>query len=169
MRTCEAMGVQDVHIIENRNSYNPEALIDRGASRWITAIRYNKNKNNTEQALTALRKRGYRILAASPDAEKSIENFRPISPTALLLGTEKEGVSQTAKNLVDDTVRIPMKGLTESLNVSVCAALMLQQLFQNGSPQPLSASERHDILSEWVYKSVRMAPKILDRFREETN
>ena len=129
MRSCESFGIQELHVIESRNEYRPQRDIARGAGRWIDMYNYSKGETPLADCINGLKKRGFRIAALTPDADScSIFDIPVEKPTALIFGTEWEGISDTAREMADVCVRIPMVGFTESFNVSVSAALTLQAL-----------------------------------------
>jgi tRNA (guanosine-2'-O-)-methyltransferase len=168
LRSCEALGLQDVHVIESRNRYQVNPQVDLGASRWLTVRRYPDLAN----CVQALRERGYRLLAASPHEDgQQPEQVEVSRPLAVLLGTEEEGLSPAAVAAADGCVRVPMYGFTESLNVSVCAALILRALSRRlrlePTPWELTESERAELRLEWYRRSVRGADLLEARFRED--
>lgn len=135
LRSCDAFGVQDVHIIENRNRYRINPGVELGTSQWLTLRRYHRPDPDrplraTEECITQLRRSGYRIVVTSPhqSAPTPEEISLDSGPLALLFGTEKEGLTETALAMADESLRIPMVGFVESLNISVCAAISLQIL-----------------------------------------
>ena len=66
MRSCECFGIQDLHIIENRNAYRINPDVALGSYKWLTLKRYNLPGDNTTRALVLLKQEGYRIVAAMP-------------------------------------------------------------------------------------------------------
>lgn len=177
LRSCDAFGFQDVHIIENRNRYQVNPGVELGTSQWLTMHRYRREENDhpaaaTDACLHALRGAGYRIVATSPHEEGATPDTLPLAggPVALLFGTEKEGLTETALAGADEHLRIPMVGFVESLNISVSAAVTLHRLgnrLREGGTVPipwqLSEDERRDILHRWILRNVRHAHQIISR------
>src|SRR5688572_27142546 len=131
VRTCECMGLQDIHIIENTSTYQTNTRVLKGSNKWMDLIRYrSKNENNTEACFQNLRKQGYTVYAADP-AEEGI-SIHDIDVTqgkaAIMFGNELHGVSKDALAMCDQKVKIPMYGFTESLNISVSVAICLNSL-----------------------------------------
>lgn len=161
LRTCECMGIQDLHVIENENEYNVNPDIVVGSSKWITIKKYNKKKkNNTLVCFTKLREQGYRIVATSPHKDDCLIYELPIDQkTALVFGNEGKGLSDAAMKNADTFVRIPMFGFTESYNLSVSAALCLYELLprirQSNLPWKLSEEELNILLVDFAMKSIR--------------
>jgi tRNA (guanosine-2'-O-)-methyltransferase len=161
IRTCECMGLQDLHIIESRSKYGTNKKVLKGSNKWITMNRYReKSANNTEVCLNRLRSSGYRVLAMDPAPDGiSIEEVPLSEKIALVMGNELDGLSGTALEGSDVKVRVPMAGFTESLNISVCAAIsiniLLTRLREAGIQMNLSDSEKESIRLEWYRKCVR--------------
>ena len=170
LRSCDCFGLQDVHIIETRNTYRVNPEVDMGASKWLTLHRYSQaDTDNTESCVAALRARGYRLLAASPHTEAAdIADADLAGKTAVLFGTEEIGLTPTATGAADGSVRVPMFGFTESFNVSVCAALILsrltQQLRATGVEWQLSAEEKQELRLTWLKQSIRHADELEKQF-----
>jgi tRNA (guanosine-2'-O-)-methyltransferase len=161
LRTCEALGVQDVHVIENQNVFETKPQVSLGASRWLSIYRYQDGPNPTETCLNQLKNAGYTLWATSPHQDdKELEEIEPDSaqPIALMLGTEKLGLSARALEMADGFLRIPMYGLTESFNISVSAAICLHHLnwkLRKKSGWELSTPERINLEIEWCERATR--------------
>jgi len=160
LRTCDCFGIQDVHIVENRNEYRLNPGVELGTAQWLTLHRYNRADNNTPEAVQRLRAAGYRIVATTPHTHpQSLDSFDlERGPVALLFGNELDGLSETAFTLADEHLIIPMFGFVESFNISVSAAIILHtlshRLRSSGIAYQLSESERQEILLAWVRGSV---------------
>jgi tRNA (guanosine-2'-O-)-methyltransferase len=161
LRTCECMGVQDLHVIENENEYNVNPDIVVGSSKWITIKKYNKEKkNNTLFCFRKLKEQGYRIVATSPHKDDCLIHDLPIDQkTALVFGNEGKGLSEYAMENADAFVNIPMYGFTESYNISVSAALCIYELLprirQSDLPWRLTDEEMNLLLVDFAMKSIR--------------
>lgn len=128
MRSCESLGVQELHVIENGNEYKAQRDIARGAGKWIELYNYS-DRQPVSTALTHLRERGFKLAVLTPEADAHTIFTLPLDePVALVFGTEWRGVSEEAREMADYAVSIPMVGFTESFNVSVSVALTLQAL-----------------------------------------
>ena len=132
LRTCECLGIQDVHVIENRNTFDPSSDVLVGAAQWLSVTRYDRpGEDNTLVCLERLKQEGYRILAASPEGgQEPLARFDPQEKTALVFGAELAGLSETARERADGMISLPMYGMTESYNVSVAVALCLFPLVE---------------------------------------
>ena len=121
MRTCEALGIQNVHLVELDGEYKPAKKIGKGADKWLTI---HVHKSSTEAA-AVLTGQGYRLLAAELAAPTPLEAIELSDPVALVFGGEKEGITPELSELCDGSFRISMVGHTQSLNVSCAAAISL--------------------------------------------
>lgn len=129
IRTCECFGIQDIHIIENAYKYEINKNVVLGAAKWVDIFRYNEQDNNTATALEQIKSSGYSVFAAHPDDSGiSIYDLDIRNPFTILFGTEKTGLSNKALELADQKFFIPMYGFTESLNISVSAAIAINIL-----------------------------------------
>ncbi|MFW5696041.1 MAG: TrmH family RNA methyltransferase [Alkalispirochaeta sp.] len=179
LRSCDAFGVQDVHIIENRNHYRVNPGVELGTAQWLSMYRYPRPQDDpepagaprTRAAVATLHRLGYRVVATTPhrDDVTLSELDLTAGPVALLFGSEKEGLSEVALELADEYMRIPMEGFVESLNISVSAAVSLHELAtrlrSSAVPWQLSERERNIVLARWLRHSVRHAGPILERER----
>jgi tRNA (guanosine-2'-O-)-methyltransferase len=174
LRSCDAFGVQDVHIIENRNRYQVNPGVELGTAQWLSLYRYRApaeavSPEGTVEAVRALRRAGYRIVATTPHRDDvDVEGLSLADgPVAIFFGAEKEGLSNTILDTADEYLRIPMRGFVESLNISVSAAVCLNRLGDRlrteGLPWGLSGEERRRILNRWLFRSVKNAGLILER------
>lgn len=172
LRSCDAFGIQDVHVIENRNVFDVDKGVTIGSDKWLNVCRYRQQGvNNTETAYSELRKRGYKIVAATPDDRHTkLTDFEPQQPSALVFGTEKLGLTSYAIKQADQWLYIPMHGFSESFNISVSVALCLFHLrshLESGTVDwRLSEEEKQEIYLLWLRKSVHRLPALDRKFRE---
>lgn len=156
LRSCDCFGVQDVHVIEARNPFNPAGDVAVGSSKWVDYYSYP----DTPTTYRRLRDLGYRIVATTPHTDDTLITDLDISqPTALVFGTELTGLTQQAIDLADAYVKIPMYGFTESFNISVCAALSLfsltSRLRNSDIPWQLSPDQILDLKLNWCTQAIR--------------
>ncbi len=169
LRSADLTGIQDIHIIENRNQYEVNPEVAMGSSKWLDLIKYNDSEENTLKAYDALRKQGYRIIATTPHTEdKNLDEISLDGKMALVFGTELKGLSETAIQNADEYLRIPMYGFTESYNISVSAALTLftltEKLRKSEISWQLTEDEKLDILLEWTRRSIKRSELIEKEF-----
>lgn len=128
MRSCDCFGVQELSIIAENQQFEIQRDIAKGAGNWVDVHTYSGNDSPAARCLHDLKKNGFRIIATSPHAEKTIDQISINEPIALVFGTERDGISENIMSEADELVKIPMYGFTESFNISVSAALILNQL-----------------------------------------
>lgn len=162
LRSCDAFGIQDVHIIENSNVYEINPKVELGTSKWIDLYRYNEQQDNTLTCINHLKKQGYKVIATSPHKDDCpIHELDLSQKTALIFGKEKEGLSDVALNNADGFVKIPMYGFVESLNISVSAAICLQNITErlrtSDIEWQLTEDEIVDIKLQWARKVVKQS------------
>lgn len=165
LRTADCFGVQDVHIIENRNEYilNPDVAL--GSSKWVTMHKYNSEANNTKIAYQHLKEQGYQIVATTPHMDDvNLTELDINKKTALIFGTEMQGLSDYAIKNADVHMKIPMYGFTESFNISVSAALCMHHLSEKLRASEidwkLNEKEKIEIMLDWTQKVVKSAADI---------
>jgi tRNA (guanosine-2'-O-)-methyltransferase len=173
VRTADCFGIQNVHVIENKNSFNVNPDVVRGASNWVTVNRYNGSEMNTPFALQKLRKEGYRIVVATPhEHDVDLECFDLTKgKAAIVFGCERPGLTEFAKQEADEFMKIPMVGFTESLNVSVSVAITLHHLthqLRNHSTISwgLSEEEKQKVLLSWLRMSIKRVDLLEEKFEE---
>jgi tRNA (guanosine-2'-O-)-methyltransferase len=169
LRSCECFGIQDVHFIENHFEYKISPDVALGSNKWLTLYRHNQQADNTRHTIGMLRSQGYRIVATTPhESHCNLEDFDLTKgKAALLFGSELNGLSQQAIELADEFVRVPMVGFTESLNISVTAALFIHHLTgrlrnMTGISWQLTPEERKEIKLVWLKNSIRKS-EIIER------
>ena len=174
LRTMDCFGIQDVHVIENRNEYKINPDVTLGSSKWLSINRYNKQQNNTEKAINLLKEQNYRIVATTPHTKDIELKYFDIhkGKVALFLGAEKRGISDTVMENADEYLKIPMYGFTESYNISVSAAITLYHIssaLRNSQiPWQLEEDEKDELLLEWLKKSIKRSELIVKDFLSKT-
>ena len=174
MRSADCFGLQDVHIIENKNKFISDKTVSLGAGEWLNIIQHNKTKQNTQLCIENLKKQGYQIIATTPHNsditlnEVDIENNK----IAILLGTEFTGLSNEALSLADKKMKIEMHGFTESLNISVSAAICCQnlsnQMRKSDVNWKIKENEADEIMLNWLRNTIKSSEEIEQRFFENS-
>lgn len=164
IRTIEALGLQELHVVEAANRFSIAAGVTRGAHRWIDLVRWS----NPADAVGALRGRGFRVYATAPSAAALIENVDVATPIAVVFGNEHAGVSPAAIAACDGTIRVPMFGFTESFNLSVSVGMVMSRIAARrrewiGIPGDLEADRRARLRARWFAQRVRGAIGVLER------
>lgn len=167
MRSCEVFGIQNLHVIEERKPKNIQREIAMGAQKW-TSI--NSYKSSTD-CLTSLKNEGYQIVATTPGATSTaLADFPIEKPSAIFFGTEKEGLSDKIINEADVQLKIPMFGFTESLNISVAAAIVIQSLTSRLRTSKIDWELDEEIAKsiyyDWLRKSVKNSESIIAQYNQ---
>ena len=168
IRSCDVFGVQNVHITEERNLKRIDREIAMGAQKWVNINRYHTAKDSCE----TLRAKGYQIIATTPHNDACLlEDFDVSQPSALFFGTEKDGLSNEIMQQADGYLKIPMVGFTESLNISVSAAIILQsitsKLKRSEVEWRLTEEEIYETKLNWARNSIKSSEQIIERFLAE--
>lgn len=166
IRSCDVFGIQNIHVIEERNLKKIDREIAMGAQKWVDVNRYN----STDSCIKKLREQGYQIVATSPhEGASELDNFDISKPSVFFFGTEKEGLSPEVMEQADASLKIPMVGFTESLNISVSAAIILQaltsRLRKSDHDWQLSEAEKRELKFRWAKKSIKNAEQLIERYR----
>ena len=165
MRSCEVFGIQELNVIEQKYGKSIDKQIAMGAQKWVDI----KEHEDAASCLKSLRAQGYQIIATTPHNESClIHEFDITKPSALFFGTEKEGLSEEVMNNADGYLKIPMVGFTESLNISVSAAIILQQttsqLKKTTIDWQLTDEEQLEKRLDWCKKTIKSHEQIIERF-----
>ena len=166
IRSADCFGISDVHLIENRNKFIIDQAVSLGAAKWTNIIQHNKFDHNTEICLNRLKGQGYKIIAAVPnkDANQLEDIDVKDKKTAILFGTELNGLSQKALELSDKKMKIDMYGFTKSLNISLAAGITLQHLNhkirKENSSWKMRAEDKDNTLLKWLRNSIPHSGKI---------
>ncbi len=154
IRTCDCFGIQDLHIIENRNKYKVNPKVALGSGQWVNVIKHKEAENNSLSCINHLKSKGYKIVATTPHTDKNIYDLELNEPVALVFGNEKEGISDIIKDNADELVKIPMYGFTESFNISVsaalCMSLLIEKLRKTDIQWQLSDEEKLILNVDWA-------------------
>lgn len=168
LRSCDCFGVQDVHVVEAHNPFNPAGDVAVGSSKWVDWYRHA----TIQDAYKHLHQQGYKIIATLPhENDTLIGNLDISQPTALVFGTELTGLTQEAIEGADGYVKIPMYGFTESFNISVCAALSLFSLTERMRREEalhwkLDADALIELKLHWAMQAIRDGEKVMKRLLE---
>ena len=124
VRNCDAVGINEMHVLPGEQDLKTHWNTSQGTEKWMRI----RTHNSAEDACNYLKSNGFHLVAAHLSNEAV--DYRSIDYTgavALVLGTELFGVSDTTLSFVDQQIKIPMMGVTQSLNVSVACAVVLYE------------------------------------------
>ncbi|MDE0884390.1 MAG: RNA methyltransferase [Myxococcota bacterium] len=150
LRTSEALGVQEVHIVQQEGRADLERTVTMLAERWLDLFWYR----DIEAAVSALRARGYRILVSDySSGAESLEDAPLAERVAVAFGSEQRGVSPALRAAADGFFFLPSVGFTSYLNVSVMAGISLYTLDRRmraeGFWRAISVQDRSQLRRAW--------------------
>ncbi|WP_443089615.1 TrmH family RNA methyltransferase [Zunongwangia sp. HRR-M8] len=165
IRSCDVFGIQNAHVIEEKFPKRIDREIAMGAQKWVTINRHSSAK----ECISHLRANGYQIVATSPHSDSfHLKDFDISKKSALFFGTERHGLSDEIMAAADCTLKIPMYGFTESLNISVSAAIILQTLAERmraeGVKWELTEEEKSDLKLEWLKNNLKNSAELISHF-----
>ncbi|WP_072763749.1 TrmH family RNA methyltransferase [Arenibacter nanhaiticus] len=168
IRSCDIFGVQEAHVIESKYGKRLDEDIAMGAQKWVDVKRYA----DTTSCIKTLKEKGYKIVATTPHQNDCLlDDFKFDGKIALFFGTERNGLSQEVIEEADEFLKIPMVGFTESLNISVSAAIILhaltKELKKSDIDWKLTEEEQYLKRVDWTKKSVRSIEDVLARYYGE--
>lgn len=171
LRTCDCFGIQDVHVIENRNVFNVNNEVALGASKWLCITKYNEEQNNSLTAINTLKEKGYRIVATTLHGKStSLPDFDLTKgKAAFVFGSELPGVTKSILNEADEFLKIPMYGFTESFNISVSVAIILSELSGklrklDDKIWKLNEEEKKYLKLQWIKNTVKASRQLEELF-----
>ncbi len=168
IRSCDVFGLQDVHIIQKKYDPKLSHAIAKGAEKWLDIYRHKE----TTQTINELKEKGYQIVATTPHTDDVLlSEFDVSKPSAFFFGVEKDGLSDIVLQEADVFMKIPMYGFTESLNISVAAALIMyettEKLRKSDVKWKLSEDEKREIYQTWLERSIKSIDLIKKKYFEE--
>lgn len=168
MRSCEVFGVQQLHVVEEKFGKTIDKEIAMGAQKWVDVHRHA----SIADCLKQVKEKGYRIIATTPHEDDCLlDDFDISTPAALFFGTERDGLSPEVIAQADGFLKIPMAGFTESLNISVSAAIILQNLTsrlrKSNVDWRLTDAEILRKRMDWMKHSIKDIERIEARFFED--
>ncbi|QNK78710.1 TrmH family RNA methyltransferase [Winogradskyella undariae] len=168
MRTCDVFGVQELNIVEEVNSKSIDREIAMGAQKWVDLNRFN----SVADCIKDLKAKDYQIVATTPHVEDcELIDFDITKKSCFFFGRETEGLSQQVIDEADCFLKIPMVGFTESLNISVSAAIILQyvtaQLRKSEIDWKLTDDEILEKRFDWIKKTLKDYDAIVERYNSD--
>lgn len=157
IRTCDALGVQKLHVIPREEPFLASSVVTKGSEQWVEVVEHAA----PAAAVAELRTAGFTLVGTHPEGELLPAQLAEIPWLALVLGNEHDGICDELRSGLDSNVRIPMRGFVESLNVSVSAAILLARATEQ-RPGDLEDLERRALYARWLTRSVGRAQEILD-------
>ena len=156
LRSCDAVGVQKVGLVYNTEKFPKLSKVSSSsANKWIEVEKYK----SAEDCCEKLKSAGYKIYASMLDENAiGLYDLDLTEKIAIVMGNEHRGVSEEFHKLTDKTFYIPMRGMIQSLNVSVATAVILyeaqRQRFLKGmyNSSTFSDEEIEQLIDRWCKK-----------------
>jgi tRNA (guanosine-2'-O-)-methyltransferase len=156
LRSCDAFGVPELHVVLRDEDFALGRKVTRGTERWVDVITHA----TPELATRALHERGFELVATHPEGSLVPEDLRAIPKLCLVMGNEHDGIREALARATTRSVRIPMRGFVESLNLSVAAALLLRAATA-GREGDLDEATRTELYATGLLRSVPRSIEIL--------
>jgi tRNA (guanosine-2'-O-)-methyltransferase len=156
IRSCEAFGVQSLHVVERVERFLAAASVARSAQQWVDVVCHK----TPESAVRVAERAGLELVGAHPDGELLPEGLAKIPRVAIVLGNERDGITEDLAARCTRRVRVPMRGFVESLNVSVTAAILLASATRDRAGD-LDEGARQRLYARGLYYSVNKARDVL--------
>ncbi|HGY5536260.1 MAG: tRNA (guanosine(18)-2'-O)-methyltransferase TrmH [Prochlorococcus sp.] len=159
LRSCDAVGVLDAHAVSYSGRLRTFNSTAQGSQKWVPL----KDHSSIEVAVTTLKKRGFRLYGTHLDANaRDYRDCDFCGPTAFVLGAERWGLGELTASLMDEGIFIPMRGMVQSLNVSVAAATLLFEALRQRQVAGIAPNNGEGLepalykqrLFEWAYPEV---------------
>ncbi len=157
LRSCEAFGVQSLHVIERKKPFLVATSVARGSEKWVDIVRHA----GAAQAVEHARAARFELVGTHPEGELAPEDLAGLPRLMLVLGSEREGIAEDLAAACTRRVRVPMRGFVESLNVSVTAAILLSAATRARAGD-LPEEERLRLYARGLYLSVNRARELLE-------
>ena len=163
MRSAEGLGFQDFHVVTGGEQFKGSARVSQGAEKWLDVHLWDTPADCARH----LKDRGYTLVATHLDQTSvPIGQIDFTKKTALILGNERDGVSQEMLALADRRCIVPMTGFVQSFNISVAAAVSLyharqDRLARQGFHGDLDEAAHERLEASYCLRSVRRAEEIL--------
>jgi tRNA (guanosine-2'-O-)-methyltransferase len=165
MRTAEALGFQDFHVIKGDNRYKHSVRTTQGAQKWLDVHLWD----TATECIRKLRSDGYHIVVTQLDENATdLMEIDFTKKTAVVFGNEVAGASEELLGLADQKVVIPSTGFVQSFNISVAAAMTLHKASLDrthklGQSGDLTEEEKETLTAEFYFRAVNHASDILKR------
>lgn len=164
IRTSEALGLQELHVIELGQKFSIAHGVTRGAHDWLDIAKWS----TADACITHLKGRGFRTLATMPDAADDLETVDVSQPIAVFYGNEHDGLSNGVLRACDDRIKVAMYGMSESFNLSVTVGLATARLAARrrihlGTKGDLDPTRRDRLRARWFAAKIRGVEGVLAR------
>lgn len=169
IRSAEGFGVQNIDVVTLSTKFNASSVA-KGVDEWVDITKHQ----SVDSCVESLHQQGYLIAAAFPHGDAiSLEDIPIDRPIAVAFGNEHAGLDTAWRDKADMCFTIPMFGIVESLNISVCAAITLHELTTRArkvlpkGTYELNPDEQEKLLNKWICRQISSWPQQLPRLRSQ--
>jgi tRNA (guanosine-2'-O-)-methyltransferase len=159
VRSCDAFGVQHVHCLQPGEEFSVHHGVAAGTERWVDVHQHSTPGTAVDHLVHS----GFELISTHPEGDLVPEDLARLPRVALILGNEHRGIDAIFASRASRSVRIPMRGFVESLNVSVSAAILLAAATQRRAGDLAPDARRH-LYARALFCSVPRAAEVLDAF-----
>jgi tRNA (guanosine-2'-O-)-methyltransferase len=164
IRSCEAFGVQQLHIVERPGTpFSVARTVTRGAEKWIDVTCHKAPPS----VIAWANERDIPLVATHPEGELTPDELGAMPRVCVVLGNERDGIHDDLARACSARVRVPMRGFVESLNVSVTGAILLHAATR-GRSGDLDDETRRRLYARGLYLSVPRAEEVLVAMADES-
>lgn len=172
IRSCECIGIQELHVIEERNKHKTNRDVVKGSAKWIELQRY-ENEIGRIECIEKLKQMDYKVVAMTLSEDSiPLEELPVNEKLALCFGCEETGLNEEIESNADYHVQIPITGFTQSYNISVSAGISLYYLTNKikdtNQNWQLNKEEKEKLLIDWLSKSTPTGGALLEKYKEES-
>lgn len=156
LRSADAFGIQHVHVLPRVEPFLISGAVAQGTERWVDVTLHE----SVDEATAHLRSQDFTLVTTHPEGTLCPEDLAGIPRLALVLGNERDGICDALARAASHSVRVPMRGFVESLNVSVTAAILLHAATRS-RPGDLNPEQRQRLYARGLFRSVPRANEVL--------
>ena len=166
LRSCEAVGVLEVRVVGSMFRFSER--VTQGCDKWLNLVR----DETIDRCAADLQARGFRLYAAVPGVATPLEALDPLVPAAFLIGNERDGLTAAARAACDVEFAIPMRGFSQSVNLSVATALCVYTHAERrrralGRAGDLDEAALDALRADYYRRDLRGADAIVARYRRD--
>jgi tRNA (guanosine-2'-O-)-methyltransferase len=156
VRSCDAFGIQELHVLPRVEPFLVARRVARGTQGWVDVIEHL----TVQSAVQHLTSRGFELVATHPRGQLEPPDLRELGRVTLVLGNEHRGILPELVAACSRTVRVPMRGFVESLNLSACAAVLLAAATR-GRAGDLPPARHRALYARGLFRTVPRAGIVL--------